>query len=53
MIVRDDGCYEYHLNHEDFLASQDDTQRPVLEVNTQFYYIDLFVFFLTLRTGVL
>lgn len=39
MIVRADGCYEYHLNHDDFLASQDDTQRPALEVQLQKFYV--------------
>ncbi|XP_060579538.1 uncharacterized protein LOC132736428 [Ruditapes philippinarum] len=31
MIVRADGCYEYHMNHQDTVDAKDDTARPVLE----------------------
>ncbi|KAL4227775.1 hypothetical protein ACF0H5_013211 [Mactra antiquata] len=31
MIVRADGCYEYHLDHQDMLDMADDAARPVLE----------------------
>lgn len=26
------GCYEYHMNHQESLESFDDAQRPALEV---------------------
>jgi hypothetical protein len=32
MIVRTDGCYEYHMNHQDTVDAKDDTARPILEV---------------------
>ncbi|XP_045165458.2 uncharacterized protein LOC123529267 isoform X2 [Mercenaria mercenaria] len=31
MIVRSDGCYEYHMDHQDVLDSQNDATRPTLE----------------------
>lgn len=33
MIVRADGCYEYHLNHEDEQDAMNDDTRAILEVN--------------------
>ena len=32
MIVRSDGCYEYHMTHQDVMDSQNDATRAVLEV---------------------
>lgn len=44
MIVRADGCYEYHLNHADVLASQDDTLRPALEVTFYLIFLNTFAY---------
>lgn len=32
MIVRADGCYEYHMNHQDVMDAQNAATRPTLEV---------------------
>lgn len=31
------GCYEYHMNHQESLESFDDTLRPALEVLYSLY----------------
>ncbi|KAJ8310345.1 hypothetical protein KUTeg_012210 [Tegillarca granosa] len=31
IIVRTDGCYEYHMAHQDMLMYEDQSQRPTLE----------------------
>lgn len=36
MIVRADGCYEYHLNHGDMLALNSDSTKATLEVQSGF-----------------
>lgn len=36
MIVRADGCYEYHLNHADVLALDNDATKAALEVRLGF-----------------
>lgn len=38
MIVRPgEGCYEYHMNHQESADSKDDALRPALEVRYSVY----------------
>jgi len=32
MIVLEDGCYEYHMNHQDVLDAEDTVGKEKLEV---------------------
>merc|ERR1712179_529093 len=34
MIVKDDGCYEYAMNHQDVMDAQNDATRATLEART-------------------
>ena len=35
MIVLDDGCYEYHLHHQDIVDAMDPVDRDELEVKVE------------------
>lgn len=46
MIVRPgEGCYEYHMNHQESADSKDDALRPALEVRYSVYLMLIFAMY--------
>ena len=43
MIVMDDGCYEYHLNHQDEMDAENDMTRPTLEASSDIFIKNIFL----------
>jgi len=43
MIVMDEGCYEYHLNHQDEMDAENDMTRPTLEASSDIFIKNIFL----------
>ena len=43
MIVMDEGCYEYHLNHQDEMDAGNDMTRPTLEASPDIFIKNIFL----------